>query len=85
MTSTLFTKTNSLCYQTLTFLVLLWQKTRLLRNFLLFPQCRFYPSCSDYFLQSVKRFGLILGVSSFLRRLFRCNPFCEGGIDEVHS
>lgn len=81
----LFTKTNSLCFQILTFLILLWQKTRCIRNIFSFPQCRFYPSCSDYLLQAVKRFGLILGVSNFLRRLFRCNPLCEGGIDEVHS
>ncbi len=84
MTLNLFARINSLCCQALTFFVLLWQKTRFARNIFSFPQCRFYPSCSNYFLEAVKKHGLILGIPIFLKRLFRCNPLCEGGIDEVH-
>lgn len=64
------------------FLVVLWQKTRIIR-LLFLPQCRFYPSCSDYFLQAVKKHGLFGGFVLFLRRLVKCNPLCNGGVDEV--
>ncbi|MBI3591730.1 MAG: membrane protein insertion efficiency factor YidD [Candidatus Melainabacteria bacterium] len=67
----------------LSFLVKLWQKTRLFRSFFIYSQCRFYPSCSDYFLESLKRFGLLSTLVLFLKRIIRCNPLCAGGIDEV--
>lgn len=67
----------------LTFLIRLWQKTRTLRYILFFPQCRFYPSCSDYFVMAIKYHGLVLGLYFSVKRLFKCHPFCEGGIDEI--
>lgn len=48
------------------------------------PSCRFYPSCSEYTLQAVNKYGVGKGVWFGLRRLLRCNPFNPGGIDELN-
>jgi uncharacterized protein len=50
---------------------------------LLGSHCRFYPSCSSYSLEALQRHGLITGTSLTLRRLLKCHPFHEGGIDHV--
>lgn len=72
-------------YPLILFFVVAWQKTRPFRYLFSFSGCRFYPSCSDYFLESVKKRGPILGIGLGVKRLVKCNPFCEGGIDEVSS
>jgi putative membrane protein insertion efficiency factor len=43
--------------------------------------CRFYPSCSEYFALSIKKQGLLLGSWQGIKRLLRCHPWNEGGID----
>ena len=45
--------------------------------------CRFYPTCSEYMMEAVERYGAICGVWLGLKRLARCHPFHEGGIDPV--
>lgn len=45
--------------------------------------CRFIPSCSDYTYQAIMRYGTIKGFLLGLRRLLRCNPFSEAGLDPV--
>jgi len=45
--------------------------------------CRFYPSCSSYALTAVERHGALRGSGLALRRLLRCHPWHEGGIDPV--
>ena len=45
--------------------------------------CRFYPSCSQYAIDSLKKYGFIKGSYFSIKRIFRCNPFNEGGYDPV--
>lgn len=50
---------------------------------LLAPCCRFYPTCSAYSAEAVKRHGLLRGLILTLKRLLRCTPFSNGGFDPV--
>ena len=45
--------------------------------------CRFEPTCSVYMYQAIQKKGLVKGILLGSRRLLRCNPFCQGGIDPV--
>lgn len=47
--------------------------------------CRYSPSCSSYAIEAVRRFGAIKGGWLALRRLGRCHPWHEGGLDPVPS
>lgn len=47
------------------------------------PCCRFYPSCSHYAAQAIRRHGAAKGGVLALWRVMRCNPLCSGGIDPV--
>jgi uncharacterized protein len=44
-------------------------------------RCRYHPSCSEYAVQAVKRFGLLRGAILAAWRLLRCNPWSHGGVD----
>lgn len=50
---------------------------------LLPPSCRFYPSCSHYGLEAIRRFGALKGGWLTVKRLLKCHPFHPGGIDPV--
>jgi len=50
---------------------------------LLPPACRYYPTCSDYMAEAVRKHGPALGVWMGLKRLARCHPFHAGGFDPV--
>lgn len=56
---------------------------RLLLSPWLGSACRFEPSCSAYSLQALQRHGAVAGSYLTLRRLARCHPWCDGGMDPV--
>jgi putative membrane protein insertion efficiency factor len=47
------------------------------------PRCRFYPSCSEYGLQALARFGFLRGLWLTGARVVRCHPWHEGGVDPL--
>lgn len=44
-------------------------------------QCKFYPSCSQYAILAIKKYGSFIGITKSAYRILRCNPFNSGGID----
>jgi uncharacterized protein len=53
---------------------------------ILFPlrtDCQFHPSCSAYFKESVERFGSAKGTWLGLKRIVRCHPLSQGGVDPL--
>ena len=44
-------------------------------------KCRFYPTCSEYAILAVKKYGFIKGFFKAVFRILRCHPFSKGGID----
>jgi putative membrane protein insertion efficiency factor len=47
------------------------------------PACRFTPTCSEYAMQAVEKYGAIGGTWLAVKRILRCQPFCKGGFDPV--
>lgn len=43
--------------------------------------CRFYPTCSDYALSVLDKYGVAIGIYKIFIRLIKCNPFHPGGVD----
>ena len=47
------------------------------------PACRYYPTCSNYALEAIEKYGALTGGWMAVRRIFRCHPFRPGGYDPV--
>ena len=47
------------------------------------PCCRFIPTCSEYALEALEKYGALKGSWLALRRFLRCHPFHKGGYDPV--
>lgn len=47
------------------------------------PCCRFTPTCSEYALQAIEKYGALKGSWLAVKRVIRCNPFCKGGYDPL--
>ncbi len=50
---------------------------------LLPPACRYTPTCSQYAIEALRRYGALKGTGLACRRLLRCHPFRPGGVDPV--
>ncbi|MBR5329287.1 MAG: membrane protein insertion efficiency factor YidD [Firmicutes bacterium] len=47
------------------------------------PCCRFVPTCSQYALEAISKYGALKGGKMAIRRILRCHPFHKGGYDPV--
>jgi len=45
--------------------------------------CRFYPTCSAYAIEAIRKYGPLKGAFLSLKRILRCHPFNEGGYDPL--
>jgi len=47
------------------------------------PSCRFYPTCSQYALEALEKYGAIKGTFLAVKRILKCHPFHKGGYDPL--
>jgi len=50
---------------------------------MLLPACRYVPTCSEYAMEAVERYGVLRGGGKAMWRLLHCHPFAKGGVDLV--
>ena len=63
--------------------VLVLKAYQCLSRALLLRNCRFYPSCSQYAIDAIERFGVFQGAKKAIFRILRCSPATDGGYDPV--
>ncbi|MCQ2534734.1 MAG: membrane protein insertion efficiency factor YidD [Clostridia bacterium] len=47
------------------------------------PCCKYSPTCSQYMIDALKKYGVLRGLPMGIWRILRCNPFSKGGYDPV--
>lgn len=47
------------------------------------PKCKYIPTCSQYAIDAIEKYGAIKGTLLAIWRVLRCNPFSKGGFDPV--
>ena len=67
------------------FLIILISGYRRLISPLFPPSCRFQPTCSQYAIEAIEKFGAFRGSWLAIKRILRCHPFHPGGYDPVPS
>lgn len=45
--------------------------------------CKFYPTCSNYMIEAITKYGSLKGLYLGIKRIFKCNPFSKGGYDPL--
>ena len=48
-------------------------------------RCKYHPSCSEYAIEAIRRYGVLRGVVLAAWRILRCNPWSHGGVDPVED
>ena len=51
--------------------------------FFIVIRCKYYPTCSEYMIQAIEKYGVIKGIFLGLKRILKCNPFSKGGYDPL--
>lgn len=46
-------------------------------------KCKYYPTCSEYTIQAIEKYGVIKGCLLGIKRILKCNPFSKGGYDPL--
>ena len=46
-------------------------------------RCKFYPTCSEYTIQAIEKYGIFKGSIIGFKRILKCNPFSKGGYDPL--
>ena len=45
--------------------------------------CKYYPTCSEYMVQAIEKYGIVKGSLLGIIRILKCNPFSKGGYDPI--
>jgi hypothetical protein len=75
----LVSTTKSIITKVLLSFIRFYQATRFLRQ----SCCRFEPSCSDYAISAIQKYGVVTGSIKALKRLLKCHPWGSFGYDEA--
>ena len=67
------------------FLIKLIKVYKFLLSPLLGDTCRYFPTCSDYSIESLQKHGLLKGLLLSLKRILSCHPWGKGGFDPVQK
>ena len=49
--------------------------------FVTYSNCKYHPTCSEYTVQAIEKYGVARGLTKGVRRILKCNPLSHGGVD----